>query len=717
MPEPQDQKKVSNHDLPNSQWGGGLIDAETVNAERIGGDIWNIFLGRQEAASCGQLSTQEYRNRQVLLNKVNNFWVKGVLEKSLHEQILIQLGLEERPDAIEHPWAMVWEAPQEQKQPQPLPPDTKVIDKFDELGQGRSLLILGEPGSGKTMTLLELARDLISFAQQDINHPIPVVFNLSSWVKEKQAIADWLIEELNAKYQVSQELGKTWLKGQQLLLLLDGLDEVRSQQREACIQAINQFSQEYGQTEIVVTSRLQDYQALSNRLNFQAALCLMPLTVEQAQSYLSRAGKELAAVRVALEADAALQELARSPLMLNIMTVAYQGISTEDLPTMNLVERHNHLFNAYIQRMFDRRGACGQYSLAQAQRWLVWLAQSMSRQCQTVFLIERMQPSWLSTKLQKWMYVIYTGLSFGLIIVLIAWLNTFAYEPTEGLLLGLGLGLIFGLTRGLMARMYFFLIDVPQQYNWLKYRFERWIYPIELGMNFGLGFALGFWKILPDLQTKLSVSLMIGLVTALILASVSKPLGLNSINRHHISPVETLRWSWLNARNNLVFGLISGLSTGLSIGLLQGLVEGLRWAFIWGLSGGLMGLLGGGIMGADIEARTMPNQGIWQSAKFTLVFVINAILWLVLLFQLTGIPMFSGVILGLFFVPTSRAGEACIRHFILRVVLYCTRCIPWNYARFLDYATERIFLQKVGGGYIFIHRLLLEHFARMEFGK
>ncbi|MDJ0592593.1 MAG: hypothetical protein QNJ72_21810 [Pleurocapsa sp. MO_226.B13] len=40
--------------------------------------------------------------------------------------------------------------------------------------------------------------------------------------------------------------------------------------------------------------------------------------------------------------------------------------------------------------------------------------------------------------------------------------------------------------------------------------------------------------------------------------------------------------------------------------------------------------------------------------------------------------------------------------------------MPWNYARFLDYAAERIFLRKVGGGYIFIHRMLLEHFARME---
>lgn len=40
--------------------------------------------------------------------------------------------------------------------------------------------------------------------------------------------------------------------------------------------------------------------------------------------------------------------------------------------------------------------------------------------------------------------------------------------------------------------------------------------------------------------------------------------------------------------------------------------------------------------------------------------------------------------------------------------------IPWDYARFLDYATELGFLEKVGNGYIFIHPLLLEHFAQME---
>ena len=51
MPDDEDQKQVSNNDLRNSQFGGGFINAEKVNAQRIGGDIWNIrniFLGNKK---------------------------------------------------------------------------------------------------------------------------------------------------------------------------------------------------------------------------------------------------------------------------------------------------------------------------------------------------------------------------------------------------------------------------------------------------------------------------------------------------------------------------------------------------------------------------------------------------------------------------------------------------------------------------------------------
>jgi hypothetical protein len=59
------------------------------------------------------------------------------------------------------------------------------------------------------------------------------------------------------------------------------------------------------------------------------------------------------------------------------------------------------------------------------------------------------------------------------------------------------------------------------------------------------------------------------------------------------------------------------------------------------------------------------------------------------------------------------SGMACIKHLILRIILYFNRSIPWNYAAFLNYASDRILLRKVGGGYIFVHRALQEHFAQL----
>ena len=609
----------------------------------------NLVATEQRTLETGtRLSRQEYRNRQILLNKVKNYWVKGVLETSLHGRAIIELGLEERSYAVERPWSLVWES--SDKPQQPLPPGSRLINKFDEMGAGRTLLILGEPGSGKTTTLLELTRDLIERGEFDLTQPMPVVFNLSSWSGHKQAIADWLVQELHTKYQVSQEIGKEWVKEQQLLLLLDGLDEVSAKQRQACVDALNHFHQEHGQTEMVVCSRIKDYEALSTRLRFQAAIYLQPLTLEQIHHYLKSAGSKLAGVSIALHTDATLQELAQSPLILSIITLAYEGMPIEDLPSRNLEERRQHLFNAYIERMFNRRGANSRYSKAQTKHWLIWLAQQMVQQSQTVFLIERMQPSWLATKRQKWLYAIGIGLiacaSSGIGSGLIVWL-------TLGLRLGLIAGLSLGFSSGIMAGLIFGLISTQ------------------------------------------------------------------------INPVETLKWSWVKARNNLIVGLLVGLIVGLFFGLssalFYGLLIGLRDALIEGaiaalragLSIAVTFVLLRGLTGSGIETSTVPNQGILQSSKYAIALAMMSALGLGVGSWMIGIPILCGVILGLLF-GLFGAGEACIKHFTLRVVLYCDRHIPWNYTHFLDYATQLIFLQKVGGGYIFIHRLLLEHFAGLS---
>jgi len=57
-----------------------------------------------------------------------------------------------------------------------------------------------------------------------------------------------------------------------------------------------------------------------------------------------------------------------------------------------------------------------------------------------------------------------------------------------------------------------------------------------------------------------------------------------------------------------------------------------------------------------------------------------------------------------------------VHYFALTVALAVLprKKIPFKLITFLDFAAERVFLRKVGGGYIFIHRMIMEHFAAME---
>ncbi|HBE33690.1 MAG TPA: hypothetical protein DD990_20830 [Cyanobacteria bacterium UBA11368] len=588
---------------------------------------------------------QEYRNRQILLNKVKNYWVKGVLETSIHGKAMISLGLEKRLDAVDRPWGIVWETPEQTRQT--LPINTKIIDQFDQLGDGRTLLILGAPGSGKTTTMLELARDLINRAEQNINQPIPVAFNLSAWTNDKLKIADWIVQELNTKYQVSKPIGQAWVKNEQLLLLLDGLDEVSPPRRQSCVQAINQFIGCHGATEIVVCSRIKEYEILSNSLKFQGAIFIQPLTFDQIQTYLYRAGIELAAVKTALQADTTLQELAKSPLMLNIITFAYQGMPMTNLPGMSLEERRQHLLDRYIQRMFERRNANPKYSKEKSMRWLSWLAKNLSQQSQTVFLIERMQPSWLSNKWQKQLYFLMTLLSF----------------------------IVLGAVWGDM------LLPI------------RRVFVLQFFVGFIFWFVFGINKIKPVENLKISLrnttynivlGIILGALSGLVVKAIYDPL------------FHPMGWKIYSAKmldmqfESLQRGVVFGLSAGTIIGLIRGLTS------------------------PSIKTVTVPNQAMRQSAKNALVFGLIGFLGMALAAALLRWRILFWGIFGVGFGLVAGGGEACVKHFILRVILYCNGCIPWNYSRFLDYATERIFLQKVGGGYIFVHRLLLEHFAQMR---
>ena len=332
---------------------------------------------------------------------------------------LIDLGKETQAEAVAHAWDQVLELPDQSRQT--LPPNKKMSHIFDEMN--RALLILGEPGSGKTITLLQLAQDLIAQceADQTFVQPVPVVFNLSSWIDKRQPLIDWMVGELITKYQIPKRIGRSWLENNRLLPLLDGLDEVRVKNQAACVEEINKFGAEFGLTGLVVCSRLKEYTSLPVRLKLNGAIRLQPLTLEQVYDYLNVAGSKLDALRRALQTDKNLQDMARSPLILGIMSLAYQDMPVKILAGQmhNMIEtRYKHLFDTYIERMLSRKGTGNHpYSDEQTKEWLIWLAQQMSHHQQTIFLIERMQPSWLSDQVWKWLYVFGSRLIGGAIIL------------------------------------------------------------------------------------------------------------------------------------------------------------------------------------------------------------------------------------------------------------------------------------------------------------
>ncbi|WP_068819616.1 NACHT domain-containing protein [Phormidesmis priestleyi] len=601
---------------------------------------------------------------------MKNWWVRDVLEQSLHEQVLITLGLEERPEAVARPWNLLFETGGSSTRP--LPAGTTVSTLFDRIGTGRTLLILGEPGSGKTISLLHLARDLIARAEQESERLIPVVLNLSSWTPTQRLgqsadlppLNAWLVEELSSKYQVPRQVGKTWIKRQRLLLLLDGLDEVQVAHRNDCVDALNAFQQESG-TEMVVCCRRQEYERLNSRLHCQTAISLQALTLQQSQSYLNQLRADLRGLNSLLTTDRALQELAKSPLLLNIMVLAYQGVAVADLPETQVLEvRQRQLLDTYIRRMLTHRGQAMPYAPSRTLGWLIWLAQQMVRESQTVFLIETMQPRWV----QGWARVFYllgTLLVLGLIVGLVI-----------ARVLGLIVELVVGLGVGLLAWLAGGKIEPVEKLTWSWKKAGK---KALVGLVRGLGIGLG-----------------VGLL------------------------------AWLGV--GLLAGLAGRLSLGLGIGLGVGLLVGFAGLGV-GLAVGLVGGLAAGLGATKIEATTKPSQGMWNSAKnFALVGLVGGLLFgLVgllfgLLFRLLGTPVRElaiglnvglnvGLLSGL--VGLDYGGAFCIQHFTLRLILCRQGHIPWNYARFLDKAVEHLFLQRVGGGYIFIHRLLLEHFAAM----
>ena len=158
----------------------------------------------------------------------------------------------------------------------------------------------------------------------------------------------------------------------------------------------------------------------------------------------------------------------------------------------------------------------------------------------------------------------------------------------------------------------------------------------------------------------------------------------------------------------LPFGLVGAAAGAIVAGLRARQMEQLPVAEGWSsrlLRSSLVGYLTGGgpagVLGA-IGLMTIfllaagPETNVWPSAALAAGFGLGCLL----VFGAVG-ALYNG-------------GFSLVQHAALRLVLTAQHRILWRLTRIAAQAENLVFLRRVGRGYIFIHRLVMEYFAGRE---
>ncbi|MEM9486528.1 MAG: NACHT domain-containing protein, partial [Cyanobacteria bacterium P01_F01_bin.116] len=677
-------------------------------------------------------------DRLYLLQRVQKMWLNDYLRNALNfseQWQTLRVDLANQPSALAQYRNIFWENPQQVDSLKPLPTNAKLIDQFNDIKPLRRLLILGAPGSGKTIALLELLQDLHRDAAENLSQSIPVVFNLSTYglPPAGRNFTNWLIAQLEQQYSLDPARGRRFVEEQKLLLLLDGLDEVRSHLRNVCIRQINEFLRSFRHTECIVCSRITEYETASDALQLEASLKLQPLTPDQATQYLGQfsPNKSLDSLIQAIEENTDFQQLAETPLMINVMALAYQDRPTAELQHFTCLDDHRaYLYDAVLDRLLNRKQPVGRglapmasygdetYSPEEIRAWLIWLAKRMVEHDQTAFFIEQLSPDWLDNRLQRQGYRLNSHIIVGILAGVISachmapmagwhdiresarFLPTLAISTSTSafvsvlftglqnrmpqLLAGFVVASIYALSFGYLIRPFLY-VDPDSTY------ITR-LSPLAIDW---LGMAL-FWGLM----------------------------------RQQMIVIHRITWSWARG---LWFAMIGSLaylllylpprlflldaysdrSMPITFGIFQEVV----------LVTGLAAAYGGFSLGntPNPQEIVLPNQGmrkaIYNSARLAIGMGVIGTLaaWYYGNGDLQQHVMIAGAI-GLLaaLFGGQRSGQVLIQHLILRIILWWNRCAPWNYSRFLDFVTRSMLLRRAGGGYLFMHRSFMEHLAKKD---
>jgi len=203
------------------------------------------------------------------------------------------------------------------------------VPGLEAVGQHRKLMVLGKPGAGKSTFLKYLAMQCIEGNFQANRIPVFITLKDFAEIKENPDLFTYISQLV--ELPTSDALRKILQQGQ-MLMLLDGLDEVREEDTKRVLRQILKFSDQFHLNQFVMTCRIAAKEYTFERFT---EVEVADFDEEQislfAQNWFRRSDPMKAKRFVQkLKENEPIQELTSSPLLLTLLCLVFQ--EKEDFP-------------------------------------------------------------------------------------------------------------------------------------------------------------------------------------------------------------------------------------------------------------------------------------------------------------------------------------------------------------------------------------------------
>src|SRR4028118_1040990 len=220
----------------------------------------------------------------------------------------------------------------------------KGVSVLDAIATYPKLMVMGKPGAGKTTFLQKVALQCIRGELPRLS--IPIFIQLRNLAEETRANSIILGDDFSLLDYINWKLGdfgisvqqiETFLKQGKALILLDGLDEVRSEHSDTLLKQITKFSETYYQNQFIITCRFAaqqyrfpgfTYVELADFNQAQIEAFAKKWFVAATAKQNEEEGLNLASQfidKLKLPENQPIRELARTPILLNLTASVFQA--------------------------------------------------------------------------------------------------------------------------------------------------------------------------------------------------------------------------------------------------------------------------------------------------------------------------------------------------------------------------------------------------------